>query len=91
MTQYWFRPKRYGYGATPTSWEGWAVTLGVVAVVLVSILAMKALVGRSDFAAWIIWAVGIAAVTFWFVRLARRHTEGEWRWRWGETRIHRGD
>ena len=26
VTTYWFRPRRYGYGATPMTWEGWAVT-----------------------------------------------------------------
>ena len=23
----WFKPKRFGYGWTPASWQGWAVTL----------------------------------------------------------------
>ena len=86
MTQYWFKPKRYGYGVTPTSWEGWAVTLGVVALVVVSVITMNVLVGRSDFAAWMIWAAAVAAVTFGFVRVAKGRTEGEWHWRWGETR-----
>ena len=26
---YWFRPKRFGYGAVPATWQGWAATLGV--------------------------------------------------------------
>jgi hypothetical protein len=26
MAEYWFKPKRYGYGATPVTWQGWAVT-----------------------------------------------------------------
>ena len=30
----WFAPKRYGYGAgLPISWQGWAITLGFVAIV----------------------------------------------------------
>ena len=28
---YWFAPKRYGYGAKPVTWQGWAVTLGFAA------------------------------------------------------------
>jgi hypothetical protein len=28
--RYRFRPKTYGYGATPITWEGWAVTIGIV-------------------------------------------------------------
>jgi len=23
--KYWFKPKRFGYGAEPTTWEGWAL------------------------------------------------------------------
>lgn len=30
MTAYWFRPQRNGDGGlTPTTWQGWAVTLGI--------------------------------------------------------------
>jgi hypothetical protein len=83
MTRYWFRPKRYGYGATPVTWEGWVVTLGVAVVVAGSIVAMNVLVDRSNAVAWLLWAVIVAAVTYWFVALSRRRTEGEWRWRWG--------
>ncbi len=35
MTDPWFRPKSYGYGATPANWRGWAATaafaIGLVA------------------------------------------------------------
>jgi hypothetical protein len=30
MTEYWFRPKRDGYGATPVTWQGWGGTLAIV-------------------------------------------------------------
>ncbi len=84
MTRYWFRPKRYGYGATPTTWQGWAATIAVAVIVAGSIAAMSLWVERSDFVAWMVWAVFIAAMTFWFVQLSRRRTDGEWRWRWGD-------
>ena len=83
MTQYWFRPKRYGYGATPTTWEGWAVTIAVAVILAGSIVAMNLLVDRSNFVAWMIWAAIVATMTYWFVQLSRRRTDGEWRWRWG--------
>jgi hypothetical protein len=83
MAHYWFRPKCYGYGASPVSWEGWAVTIAVSAVVIGSVIVMQTLVDRSNFVAWVAWAVVIAAVTLWFDRTARERTDGEWRWRWG--------
>jgi hypothetical protein len=84
MTRYWFKPKRYGYGATPVTWEGWAVTIAVAATVIVSLVAMQLLADRTNALAWLAWAALVAGITFGFVRLTRRKTEGEWRWHWGE-------
>jgi hypothetical protein len=84
MTQYWFKPKSYGYGATPITWEGWAVTFLAAAFVAGSIVAMNLLVDTSNVVAWLVWAALIAAATWWFVQFCRRRTEGEWRWRWGK-------
>ena len=86
MARYWFKPRRYGYGAAPATWEGWVATAAVTAIVVGSIVAMNLLVDRSNFAAWIAWAVLIAAVVFWFARISRRRTDGEWRWRWNAPR-----
>jgi ABC-type phosphate transport system permease subunit len=36
--RYWFRPKSFGYGWTPISWKGWAVTLGSMGVTMAAIL-----------------------------------------------------
>ena len=36
--RYWFRPKSFGYGWTPITWEGWAVTLGSLVVTMAAIL-----------------------------------------------------
>ena len=30
----WFGPKRIGYGLRPQTWQGWLVTMGFVAVVV---------------------------------------------------------
>ena len=84
MARYWFRPKSYGFGATPITWEGWAISLAVAAVVAGSAVMMTVFVDRADLAAWLIWAAFVAGITFWLVRVSRRRTEGEWRWRWGE-------
>jgi hypothetical protein len=81
--RYWFRPKSYGYGATPITWEGWAVSIGVGAVVAGSIIVMLVLFHRDYTAGWIVWAVAVAGLMMWFVRLCRARTDGEWRWRWG--------
>jgi membrane protein YdbS with pleckstrin-like domain len=84
MTRYWFRPKRYGYGATPVTWEGWALTVGIVAVVALPIVAMNLLADRSNVGAWLAWAAFIVIAVFWMVRISRQRTDVKWRWRWGQ-------
>ena len=77
MTHYWFKPRRYGYGATPVTWEGWALTVGVAGVVILSIVAMNLLADRSNVVAWLVWAVFVAAVAFLMVQISRQRTDGE--------------
>ena len=36
MSKYWFKPKRYGFGFFPISWEGWLCTFGLVVLILLS-------------------------------------------------------
>ena len=33
MKRLWFRRKRYGYGWTPCTWQGWLVTFGFVGAI----------------------------------------------------------
>jgi hypothetical protein len=87
MTEYWFKPKRFGYGATPVTWQGWASSLAVVFVMLgvmrFMIIPMAGGVGHSDWEVILGLAVVVALIVgfCWF---AKAKTEGEWRWRWGK-------
>ena len=73
----WFAAKRYGYGAgLPISWQGWAVTLGFIALCCAAILEF----GRRPL---ILATILIPAVAALFVITAKT-TRGGWRWRWGE-------
>ena len=87
MTRYWFKPRRYGYGAAPATWEGWLVTILAAAIVAgsIAIMNMNLWVDRTNFSAWIIWAVLIATLVYCFVQFCRRRTDGEWQWRRGES------
>jgi hypothetical protein len=80
MTAYWFKPKRYGYGATPVTWEGWAVTLGTVIAMVVVSLCLR-LTERNYWVSAAVFAFDAAALFALFV-VVRRKTDGEWRWRW---------
>jgi hypothetical protein len=90
MTDYWFKPHDYGYGATPANWKGWAAIAGYVAVVVavVSPLADWPADLPVGPAQWqVVTAIlMVAALTLGFVRLAKAKTDGEWRWRRGKQR-----
>ncbi len=82
MAEYWFKPKRYGYGATPVTWQGWAVTIGTVLAMVVVSLYLR-LTERHYWALAVMIAFDAAALLTLFV-VCRRKTDGEIRWRWGD-------
>jgi hypothetical protein len=88
MSQYWFKPKTYGYGATPTNWKGWAAIAGYIAVVLALTLPLTAWPADmpSGPRAWqvVTWAAMVGLLTLGFIRFARSRTDGQWAWRWGK-------
>ena len=59
MKRVWFGPKRFGWGASPASWEGWAAT-GVF------ILAMLLTGNLLRDVAWV-WALMLAEIAIFFV------------------------
>jgi hypothetical protein len=82
MSEYWFRPKTYGYGATPNTWQGWAVVAASVIVIVAAALLILPYRAQNP-AALIVFLVVEAAVLAVLWNICRRKTDGEWRWRWG--------
>lgn len=72
---YWFRPKLFGWGAVPVTWQGWAATLGLI-VLSLPIAYLAEARGTALLVLLVPLIVG-------FVWLSRVKTDGEWRWRWG--------
>ncbi|MGA3301742.1 MAG: hypothetical protein ABSC72_00460 [Methylovirgula sp.] len=70
----WFAPKRYGYGATPSTWQGWAATLVFVILFGLDLGFLKAPLS------WI----GAFILLVGFVVLTYVKTSAPWRWRWGD-------
>jgi hypothetical protein len=83
VTEYWFKPKRYGYGATPATWQGWAVIGAGMAIIVAACLLILSDPADVGVAGWITFmaVVTLAAVSLWIV--SARKTDGAWRWRWG--------
>ncbi len=71
---YWFVPKLSGLGATPITWQGWAMTIAYAALLWAVIHFLPGVVPK----------IGVgAALTLFFVVLSWRKTEGGWGWYWG--------
>lgn len=69
---YWFAPKRFGYGATPATVQGWAVTFAYTALIGLVALFIPSVAGKI--------VVG-AILTIGFLILAWKKTDGGWHWR----------
>ncbi|MBI3437210.1 MAG: hypothetical protein HY054_00885 [Proteobacteria bacterium] len=80
---YWFRQRRYGLGATPSNWKGWAFIAGYI-VLLTGLMSWLGASGHDPHAhplATVGFTITLTAV---FVYICWRKTEGGWRWRWGD-------
>lgn len=71
----WFVPKRYGWGATPISWQGWAITIGFI------VLALAVVLGFRDRP--LVEVAILAPATILLLVVTAKTTKGGWRWRWG--------
>lgn len=71
----WFARKRYGWGATPVSWQGWAITIGFIAI---GIGAARFFADRP-----IVVAAIVAPAMIVLLVITAKTTRGGWRWRWG--------
>ena len=82
--RYWFRPKSFGYGATPVTWEGWLLSLGSMAVTMGSILAATI----AEVNKWpdrrvyqVVCLIVVATTMLATIIVSRRKTSEDWRWR----------
>ena len=82
MNEYWFKPKRYGLGATPSSWEGWAL-LGAYLVLLLGSAFLLGVEPRAGQLHPLSFLVIAFVLTLFFIAICWRKTEGGWHWRWG--------
>jgi hypothetical protein len=71
---YWFVPHAFGIGAMPVTWQGWAVTIGFSALLMLDLRFLHERIAQGG--------VGVALVVLFMVIVIRK-TEGGLRWRWG--------
>lgn len=78
---YWFKRKLYGYGWTPVTREGWAVTIGIILLVILNAVRVE-LMGYPESA--ILWQAGVPTLALIALLLVVTWRTGEpLRWQWG--------
>ena len=84
MADHWFTPKPRGYGARPANWKGWAAVAGFIGALLVLSVAVftgLGVVGVSVAAQNMVYLLSAIVLTLGFFALAKRKTNGDWKWR----------
>jgi hypothetical protein len=86
MTRFWFKPKRYGYGARPVTWEGWLLSLSPAAVAVIGTwwLATQQRADNVALVSALLFVVLVTTVAV--ILISKQRTDGAWRWRWGRWR-----
>lgn len=78
----WFKAKRYGWGWTPATWQGWSILTGFIAIVVWNFFRLDAHShSNSDtLRPFIIQTVGLVLILLWVCQ----KTGEKPRWRWGK-------
>lgn len=71
----WFRPKSFGYGASPASWQGWRATASFIVLVGLDTSIFHGLLRL----------LSVVVLTGAFIILVYAKTGAEWKWRSGRS------
>ena len=74
--RYWFKQRRYGLGATPANWKGWAWSAAFVAAMAAASYFLSETRPLPFLAVASVLTAALQIVCW-------RKTEGGWRWRRG--------
>ncbi len=78
----WFKAKRYGWGWTPATWQGWLILAAFVAVVVYDFLRVDA-ASHSVSDTLINWVPDALGLTLILIVICSMTGERP-RWRWGD-------
>jgi hypothetical protein len=76
MNQFWFMPKLKGYGATPTTWEGYTLVAVFASLVLICVLVM--LWREKTLSIFPLPMIVVAVSTIVFLVICAWKTDGAW-------------
>ncbi len=81
--KYWFKLKKYGYGFTPISWEGWLATLIFVALIFVSAYINDFFISQIELKEGLRFSLDLIILTTLFSIISANRTKEKLGWHWG--------
>lgn len=83
--KYWFKRKRYGYGWTPSSKEGWLLILAYLVIITMGVILFSDKLESGETLYSIGYLIFIITTTSVLLLLTvRKAPKGKWRWGWKE-------
>ena len=82
MKTIWFKRKRYGWGWTPCTWQGWLLTVAYV-VLMIYLFRTIDSTSHSGSDTLIGFSLPFISFTFLFILICYKTGESP-RWQWGE-------
>ncbi|MBF0511744.1 MAG: hypothetical protein HQL13_05370 [Candidatus Omnitrophica bacterium] len=83
MSQYWFKPKKYGWGVFPVSWQG-ALALLILVLLILTSAYLNGLFENSQITkAYLRFGLDVIIMSSLFCLMVSDKTEGGVKWRWG--------
>lgn len=83
--RYWFRPKQFGWGFVPITWEGWGMTGILVVLILLSAFSNNFFSHEEPAINEVIrYVLDIVILTSIFSLIAKEKTKGKLKMRWGK-------
>ena len=80
---YWFKRRRFGYGWTPSTWQGWALVVILIALIVAPIPFLPQGEDQGGPNPWAyLFYVLVVIVVFILIALKKGPAP---RWRWGRT------
>jgi len=78
---YWFKRKLYGWGWTPVTWQGWALTVCYLVLVVAAALTLDENASINDVS--FTFALPLILLTIAFLTITYKKGQKP-RWQWGE-------
>ena len=80
MTRRWFGPKRYGWGWSPVTWEGWVATLAVVVAPFAALFIASSATDSGSARTTAVVTTSVTAVAVLVVLAVFKGEKPRWRW-----------